>query len=158
VLLALLLISPSSARADHGQQPDAFCGFTGTKTLTLRPGGQLPLPSRYENLTSGSWTFYYIVVRDDLPFNLPGELLSATLGSTLTLPPFSSVSLPGLAYTLPLSTRTGTGHLTYWVFASSIGTGGSRIVIPAKCEYDLTVQPLFLAGAAGSEGTGKDHH
>ncbi|HEX5716903.1 MAG TPA: hypothetical protein VF179_12140 [Thermoanaerobaculia bacterium] len=153
--LALLLSAPS-ARADHGQQPDASCGFTGVKTLVLRPGGQLPLPPSYQNLTGLTWTFYYIVMRDDLPFNLPGELLSATLGGPLTLPPYSGASLPGLAYTLPLSTRVGTGRLTYWVFANSTSPTGTRIVNPAKCEYDLTVKPLFGA-FGGTEDPSADH-
>jgi hypothetical protein len=144
-LLAMLLTTAPPARADHGEQPDATCGFTGVKTLVLRPGGQFPLPPVYQNLTGLSWTFYYIVVRDDLPFNLPGELLGAALGAPLTLPPYTGVSIPGLSYTLPLSTRIGTGRVAYWVFANSISPTGSRIVNPAKCEYDLTVKPLFAA-------------
>jgi hypothetical protein len=149
VVLALLLGFPPAARADHGLQPDASCGFTGVKTLVLRPGAQLPLPVRYENLTSVPWTFYYIVTRNDLPFNLPGELLSPALGSSLTLPPFSAISLPGLGFTIPLSTTVGRGRITYSVFANFIGGGVSRIVNPANCEYDLTVQPLFPIAISG---------
>jgi hypothetical protein len=108
------------------------------------------LPTLYENLTDLDWTFYFIVIRDDLPFNLPGELLSATLHSAFVLPAGKSASISGLGYTLPLTTRTGNGRLSYWMFANHIGAGGSTILTVAKCDYDLTVQPLFFAPKKGS--------
>lgn len=160
--LALLLAHGAApARADHHPptvEPDSYCGFTGVKNIDLAPGDLLPLPERYENLSSLPWKFY-IFEFSGQPF-LPAEYMGEILKGPLALKPGASRTLRGFGYRLPFSTPPGTYFVDHMVMANYVGGGVSRTLYVARCQYNLRVISfLALKGdKPGAPGRGPAPH